>query len=153
MTPPPSRSAQNTVPPSSLAPGSLLLVFLGGAAGTAVRQGLGLLLPSAGGFPIAIFAANMLGAFLLGLLLEALSHGGGSEGRHRRLRLLLGTGFMGGFTTYSALATDSMLLFSSSAVLPALAYALPTVICGALATWCGIALAARRAARTAGGAR
>lgn len=149
MTSPPSPNAQR----SSLNLGSLLLVFLGGAAGTGCRQALGLLLPAAGGFPIAIFAANMLGAFLLGLLLEALAHGGRDEGRRRRLRLLLGTGFMGGFTTYSALATDSMLMFASGAVLPALGYALPTVICGALATWCGIAVATRHAARTAGGIR
>lgn len=153
MTPPPSPSAQNTAQRSALNPGSLLLVFLGGAAGTACRQGLALLLPAASGFPIPVFAVNMIGAFMLGMLLEALSHGGSNEGRRRRLRLLLGTGFMGGFTTYSALATDSMLMLASGTVLTALGYALPTVICGALATWCGIAVAAKRAARLSGGTR
>ncbi|MGJ3404746.1 CrcB family protein [Glutamicibacter sp. Je.9.36] len=151
MTRPPTPMAQRTAQGSFLNPRFLLLVFLGGAAGTACRQGLGLLLPDPGGFPLAIFLANMLGAFLLGLLLEALSHPGHDEPKHHRLRLLLGTGFLGGFTTYSALATGSMQMFASGAALHALGYALFTVFFGALATWCGIAAGARRMARKSGG--
>ena len=153
MTRPPTPLGPGTARRSQLNPGFLLLVFLGGTAGTACRQALGMLLPAVGDIPVAIFLVNMLGAFLLGLLLEALSRGGRDEGRRRRLRLLLGTGFLGGFTTYSALATDSMLLYASGAALPAAAYGLLTVLCGALATWCGIAVAARSAVRKQGGRR
>ncbi|MGH3652565.1 fluoride efflux transporter FluC [Glutamicibacter sp.] len=151
MTHPPTPVAQSTAQRSYLNPRLLLLVFIGGAAGTACRQALGMLLPAVGSFPVAIFTANMLGAFLLGMLLEALSRRGPDECKRRRLRLLLGTGFMGGFTTYSALATDSMQMFASGAALPALGYALLTVFFGALATWCGIAAAAKRVARKSGG--
>ncbi|TFH57815.1 CrcB family protein [Glutamicibacter arilaitensis] len=131
----------------------LLLVFLGGALRTAARQALGMLFPEASVVPVSIFIANILGAFLLGMLLEALSRRGRDVGRRRSLRLLLGTGFMGGFTTYSALATGTMQLLHSGAMPWALAYPLGTVILGALATWCGIAVGAKWAARSPGGRR
>ena len=47
------------------------------------------------------------GAFLLGWLLEALSRGGPDEGRRRAIRLFVGTGIMGGYTTYSSFAVDT----------------------------------------------
>lgn len=134
-----------------LRPANLVLVFLGGAAGTAGRQGLGLLLPVVDGFPIAIFVANILGAFLLGLLLEALARRGHDVARRQRLRLLLGTGFMGGFTTYSALATDSMLMFTSGAAGMALFYAMLTLVVGGLATWTGIVTGSKLTAERVGG--
>lgn len=141
--PPSSASATPRPARSFLRPGSLALVFIGGTAGTAGRHALGLWLPSPGGLPIAILLANLLGAFLLGLLLEALARGGEDERHRRRLRLLLGTGFMGGFTTYSTLATDGMLLLASGAVPVGLGYVLGTVVLGTLATWCGITLGAK----------
>lgn len=125
-----------------LRPGLILLVVLGGTAGTAAREALSLALPPVGGIPVAILGINLLGAFLLGFLLDALARRGPDAGGRRGLRLLLGTGFLGGFTTYSALAADSALLLSATAVGPGLVYALGTVVVGALATWCGVAAAA-----------
>ncbi|MGO2550911.1 fluoride efflux transporter FluC [Glutamicibacter arilaitensis] len=153
MTLPPAPTSQNSAPRVYLRLGLLLLVFLGGALGTAARQALGMLFPEASVVPVSIFIANILGAFLLGMLLEALSRRGRDVGRRRSLRLLLGTGFMGGFTTYSALATGTMQLLRSGAMPWALAYPLGTVILGALATWCGIAVGAKWAARSPGGRR
>ncbi|AYF96932.1 fluoride efflux transporter FluC [Protaetiibacter intestinalis] len=128
--------------PVHLRPAYLAVVFAGGAAGTAAREGLGLLIPATGGVPWAILAANLAGAFALGVLLEALVRRGADHGIRRTLRLLLGTGFMGGFTTYSALATDTAALVGAGDGWLATAYAVGTVVVGAIATIAGIMLAA-----------
>ncbi|KGJ72527.1 membrane protein [Cryobacterium roopkundense] len=131
----------------------LLLVFAGGTAGTALREAVGLLTPS-GGFPLTTMGINVTGAFLLGALLEALVRRGPDAGRRRGTRVLLGTGVLGGFTTYSALATDTSLLFADGNVGAALLYAGGTLVLGALATWLGIAASAarhRRGTSRAGG--
>ena len=117
------------------------LALIGGTFGTAAREAITLAFPSADGIPWAIFAVNILGAFLLGLLLDALARMGPDEGRRRRLRILVGTGFMGGFTTYSALATDTANLLGEGDVGAGVAYGLGTVLVGGLATWAGIATA------------
>jgi len=132
------------------------LVFIGGTVGTGLREGLTLMLPpitlDAGArLPLTTMAINLIGALLLGLLLEALVRRGLDVGRRRTVRLLLGTGALGGFTTYSALATDSALLVHSGAVGAALAYALGTVLLGGLATWLGIVMGAALHRRTQGG--
>lgn len=125
------------------------LVAVGGVFGTAAREALALALPlrvpAAGGFPLAILLINVGGAFLLGLLLEALTRRGPDSGWRRTLRLLLGTGFLGGFTTYSALAADTALLLGDPVaghVGVAVGYALGSVLAGAIATWAGIAVGA-----------
>lgn len=132
----------------------LALVAAGGTVGTAAREGITIVLAPIGDFPLATFIINITGAFLLGLLLEALARGGADGGARRTLRLLLGTGALGGFTTYSTLATDSALLLRHGDALVALEYALGTLLLGALATWTGVlvaALAHRR--RSRGGSR
>ena len=118
------------------------LVAVGGTVGTALRALLTIAIPPMGNFPVAIFGINLLGAFLLGALLESLARRGPDEGGRRALRLLLGTGVLGGFTTYSALATDANLLLVRDSVGAALLYALGTIVLGAVATWAGIALSA-----------
>jgi CrcB protein len=92
--------------------------------------------------PWAVLAANLVGAFALGVLLEALVRRGADHGARRTLRLLLGTGFLGGFTTYSALVTDTAVLWGSGAAGLATLYSLGTLLVGALATVAGILLAA-----------
>ena len=121
------------------------LVFLGGTVGTALRAALALVLPavelaSGSGLSLTTLGINLLGALLLGLLLEALGRGRLDAGARRTARLLLGTGLLGGFTTYSALATDSAVLLQGGAGGVALAYAVGTVLLGALATWLGIVI-------------
>lgn len=124
------------------APASLravLLVLAGGVAGTALREVLTLLIPDADGIPVAILAINVGGAFLLGLLVTALATRGPDVGRRRDLRLLAGTGFCGGFTTYSALAAGVAALTSDGRVGAAAAYLLATLLLGGLASWAGTA--------------
>ncbi|TQL48573.1 CrcB protein [Homoserinimonas aerilata] len=138
--------------PLHLRVSSIALVAVGGAIGTAAREGLTLALPVVASIPLAILVANLIGAFLLGLLLEALIRADATAPTATRLRLFAGTGALGGFTTYSALATDTALLLASGTTMGTGAlYACATVVFGGLATWAGIVVGARRTA--AGGAR
>lgn len=121
---------------------ALALVGVGGAIGTAGRQALLLVTPPAGVLPLAILVENLLGAFLLGMLVTALARRGPDTGGRRAARLLLGTGMLGGFTTYSALAVDAVLVTGSGAPGMGLLYGLATVVLGALATLGGIAAGA-----------
>lgn len=108
-------------------------------AGTLARFGLAEVVPTAAALPFDILLINVTGAFALGLLLEALARRGPDEGRRRVLRLLFGTGFLGGFTTYSALAVDSALLLDAGRAVEGLAYLAASVIAGLVATTAGIA--------------
>ncbi len=139
--------------PAHRRPRLILLVALGGALGTALREALALTWPApAGGFPLTIFLINVVGAFALGFLLEALSHRGPDEGRRREVRLFVGTGVLGGFTTYSALATDTATLLGGPTAV-GVAYGVVSVVAGFLTALLGVALAARLAHRRSGGAR
>lgn len=121
---------------------AIWLVAAGGGAGAASREGLASILPQPDGVPVSIAIVNVVGAFVLGWLYQAVTRLDTS--RAAKLRLLLGTGFCGGFTTYSALATDSALLLLEGRVWPTAAYALGTVLVGACATWLGILAGTRR---------
>jgi CrcB protein len=117
----------------------LALVAAGGTVGTALRQGLLLLAPDLERFPVTTFAINLAGAFALGVLLELLVRSGPDAGRRRGIRLLVGTGVLGGFTTYSALATATAVLAVTGLAGWAVAYALGTVVLGAAMSVAGIA--------------
>ncbi|MDN5755618.1 MAG: fluoride efflux transporter FluC [Arthrobacter sp.] len=127
------------------------LVVVGGMVGTAAREGLTLAVPGINGLPTTILMINIIGAFLLGLLLESLLRAGSDEGPRRIMRLMLGTGFCGGFTTYSAFAVDALLLFNGQGPVggpgAGLALIAATVLIGAAATWAGIATAGLRRPR------
>ncbi|WP_238148325.1 fluoride efflux transporter FluC [Rothia halotolerans] len=127
--------------PIHLRPSSMLLVFLGGAAGVSAREALVLAFPTAHGFPWAVLGINVTGAFLLGLLLDALARSGPDRGARRAARLGLGTGLIGGYTTYSALAADAAQLIGSGPVGAGIAYAMATLLLGGIATGLGVAAA------------
>lgn len=117
----------------------LLLVALGGMFGTAARLGLALLIPDAGGFPLATFAVNIAGALLIGVLAARVP--GGSDGR-----VFLGTGILGGFTTYSSFTVGTVQLWTGAPLLAGL-YALLTLVLGVAAVIVGMRLGRRRATR------
>ena len=129
---------------------SVGLVAAGGTVGAAAREALVLAVPSTGWFDTVIFCVNLSGALALGVLLEALLRQGPEDDRRRRLRLLLGTGVLGGYTTYSTLAVETARLLADGDLAGAALYSLATVLLGALATWTGVALAARRRRRGRG---
>ncbi|QTE30827.1 fluoride efflux transporter FluC [Pengzhenrongella sicca] len=141
-------------PRPHLRPGLVALVAAGGAVGTSARYGLALALPHDGGWPVATFVANLFGAFLLGALLEALLRRGAESVGGRRARLGLGTGVLGGFTTFSSLALETDRLVAGGAAVTGVTYALATVVGGVLTCLAGVALAgARHRRRGGGGAR
>jgi CrcB protein len=129
-------------PPHLRAP-LLGLVFLGGASGTLARWAVGLAVPHLGRVPVATVLVNVVGALVLGALLEGLARRGPDEGRRQALRLTLGTGFCGGFTTYSALANDTDALLRAGLDGRALAYVVGTLVLGLAASALGVALARR----------
>lgn len=122
-----------------------LTVFIGGCLGTISRYGVGLTLPNdERGWPWAIFSVNMLGAFLLGLLLELLVRTGEDRGKLRLIRLGVGTGFLGAFTTYSSFATGLDLLLKNHDVALASLYGVVSILGGMAASAFGIYLATFR---------
>jgi CrcB protein len=132
------------VRPLHLHPAAVLAVGAGGLLGAAARYGLVRAWPvKAHGWPTATFTANLAGALVLGILLEALARRGPDTGRRRQIRLFAGTGFCGAFTTFSSLAVESDLLIRSHDRALAVGYLVASVLAGVLATAAGIALAAR----------
>ncbi|MGX1701110.1 fluoride efflux transporter FluC [Microbacterium sp. NPDC055357] len=117
----------------------ILLVFAGGVIGTAAREAIVLALPG-GGVPWGVLLVNLVGSFALGFLVAAL--GAGETAARRDVRLFAGTGAIGGFTTYSALATDTVVLLETQPSV-ALAYALGSVAAGLACAAAGLALAGR----------
>lgn len=111
---------------------SLLLVFAGGSIGTAARIGVALWIPDAGGFPVATLLVNVIGALLIGILAARLPQTTG-------LRVFLGTGVLGGFTTYSAFMTGTDALWADAPLL-AFSYAGGSLVLGLAAAALGLRL-------------
>lgn len=91
---------------------------------------------------MGIFIINITGAFALGIALEILLRLGPDEGRRRRLRLFIGTGFMGGYTTYSTLAVGTAQAITGGDAATGILYGVISVIAGAAAAFAGIAISA-----------
>lgn len=109
-----------------------LVVAVGSGAGGALRYAVSLLArnhPSL--FPYWTFAVNVAGGFLIGYL-SALP-GLGSE----RNRLLLVTGFCGGFTTFSAFSLETLELFRQGRAGWAVANVLLNTVCAVGMCWIG----------------
>ena len=130
--------------PTHLTWTSVGLVAAGGTVGTALRYLVSLTVPMEAGVPLGTFGVNIVGAFFLGMLLEFLARPEMDSNRGRRLRLLIGTGGLGGFTTYSALALDTATLLNAHPG-RAIGYAVATVALGGVATMTGIWWSRRRA--------
>lgn len=118
---------------------SFLLVFVGGTLGTLGRYGIADAVDDTL-FPLATFVVNVTGSFALGALLAALLVRDHDRGHRWSVRLLVGTGFLGGYTTYSALAVQTDALLRSDHVAIGLAYGIGTVVTGLLAAFAGIAV-------------
>lgn len=129
--------------PAHLRLASVGLVFLGGTAGTLARWVVTVAVPQLGPVPLGTAVVNVVGAFVLGLLLAVLARRGPDDGRRQLLRLTVGTGFCGGFTTYSALSNDTSALVQAGLPGHALGYAGGTLVLGLLASALGAVLGGR----------
>ena len=112
---------------------NLLLVALGGAGGSVLRYLLSNINTS---FHWGTFAVNVLGSFLIGLLVGLMSKGVLSP----EMKLLFVTGFCGGFTTFSTFANESFSMMKAGDVLLTALYVGASVIIGILAVWGGMTL-------------
>lgn len=113
---------------------NILLVGFGGAAGSIVRflfqRSLNL------SFPYGTLLANLLGCFLIGIFLSFST-------RHvlnENYRLLLMTGFCGGFTTFSAFTQEGLQLLMQNRITTFILYLSVSVVGGFLLTWLGYKL-------------
>lgn len=123
---------------------SILLVFLGGGLGSVLRWSSGLAMMRLAGvsFPWGTMFVNVVGCFIMGLMFRLLplpTEGPASA------RLLVMTGMLGGFTTYSAFALDALVLWTRDDIGEAVAYVGGTLalclIGVSLGAWLGKAMA------------
>lgn len=128
--------------------GLAALVAAGATLGTLLRASLGHAFPHMPGeWPWATFTINLAGSFVLAALLESLAHAGPDTGWRRAVRLGVGTGVIGGFTTYSTYVVEIDRLAQSGHALAGAAYALVSVLAGLVAAALGLGLAAVAARR------
>ena len=117
------RRMDNISPPRAVA-----LVSAGGVVGALARYGLGVAWPHPPhGFPWATWAVNVSGSFLIGVLMTALAH------RHPYLRLFLGVGLLGGYTTFATSIVD----MQHATPVTAVTYLAATVVGALAAVWAG----------------
>jgi CrcB protein len=117
---------------------ALFAVVVGGVIGTALRLAVDLALPHGGGtFPIGTFLVNLIGSFALGALVARLW-----PVAPEWLRVGLGPGLLGSFTTFSALAVSAVDLTSAGAGPAAVVYVAASLVGGITAAALGIRLGA-----------
>jgi CrcB protein len=115
---------------------ALLVVAAGGAVGSAARYAVSVALPHGrSDLPLGTLLVNVVGCLLLGVLV-------GAWPRARWARPFLGTGVLGGFTTFSALALETDRLLDRSPAV-AVVYAGLSVLLGLGAAWVGLRGAVR----------
>ncbi len=122
---------------------SVLAVAFGGALGALARYGLGHLAVRLGAdtFPWGTWAVNLMGCLLIGLVVPFTA-----EPHQDTARLLVVTGFLGAFTTFSTYSLDTLSLWMAGRPALALANALGSVVlglgCVGLGVWAARALGA-----------
>ncbi|KTQ85580.1 camphor resistance protein CrcB [Aureimonas ureilytica] len=120
---------------------NFLLVALGGGLGSVLRYGAGLAAARWLGtaFPFGTLFVNVTGSFAMGVLVEFLARRYG--GADANLRLLLATGVLGGYTTFSSFSLDFATLAERGELATAFVYLAVTILAGLGALFAGLALA------------
>lgn len=113
---------------------NLVLIALGGAAGSLLRYGCSRLWNGAS-FPYGTFAVNILGSFVIGMLWAVFN-----KEANEPERLLLITGFCGGFTTFSAFSLEGLQLLQQARFGLFFLYIFATIFFGLIATYTGFKL-------------
>ncbi|EAQ29206.1 camphor resistance protein CrcB [Erythrobacter sp. NAP1] len=130
---------------ASLSPAlASLYVALGGGIGAVGRYQAGRLVthmaPSGATFPWPTLAVNVVGSLAMGLLFGWLARASVAAQTGETLRLLVGVGLLGGFTTFSAFSAEMVTMMHRAAYLPALAYVGVSVIAGMAAFIIGLVM-------------
>lgn len=118
----------------------ILLVGIGGFVGAVARYKLGgviLYATMQEHFPYSTFSVNLLGCLGIGVLAGLAEH---HDMLDHDLRLLLFTGLMGGFTTFSAFGLDALHLLRRGELPTALLYITGSILFGLAAVWLGLKL-------------
>jgi CrcB protein len=124
---------------------AIIAVAAGGAIGALARYGLLLAWPALpGGFPWGTFVVNLSGCLAIGVLMVLVTE---VRPVHPLVRPFLGTGVLGGFTTFSAYADEVRALFRPEWMVVAAAYLAGTLVAALAATAAGVWLARRLAVR------
>ncbi|MGW3010262.1 fluoride efflux transporter FluC [Streptomyces sp. NPDC001219] len=112
------------------------VVAVGGAVGATARYGAALLWPTGNGaFPWTTLGVNVVGCALMGVLMVLITEVGTA---HRLVRPFLGTGILGGFTTFSTYAVDIQRLIDAGHPAEALACLAGTLCAALAAVWGGV---------------
>ncbi len=117
---------------------TLTQVALGGALGASARYltGVAAIRLIGPGFPWATLVVNILGSFLMGVLVVVLAHKSGT-----RLAPFMMTGVLGGFTTFSAFSLDALTLFERGQIWIAASYVAGSVVLSLGAIFMGLVVA------------
>ncbi|NNM93726.1 MAG: fluoride efflux transporter CrcB [Candidatus Eremiobacteraeota bacterium] len=116
---------------------AILAVALGGGVGSALRYVVNFLVVArfGPGFPLGTLLINITGSLLIGVVAELAATS--SLGMTPLLRLFLAVGVLGGYTTFSTFALDTVTLVGDRALGIATMYALGSVALGILAAFAG----------------
>ena len=111
---------------------NVLLVAAGGAIGAVARYGSVQLISKYSAFPIGTMLVNIVGSFLIGVLMAKL--------QSEPAKLLLVTGVLGGFTTFSAFSWDILQLLQKQQFAAAAIYVLGSVLLSLVAVYLGYSI-------------
>lgn len=119
----------------------VLLVAFGGAVGATLRHMVGIAAIRLMGtnFPWGTLTVNILGSFVMGLLVATLAKLSPSFGA-REIRLFMGVGLLGGFTTFSSFSLDAGNLIEGGQSQTAAIYVIVSVVVGLIALFAGLGL-------------
>ena len=113
---------------------NLLFVMIGGFFGAISRFALGEWIHTSNGFPLGTLFINLIGCFFLGWFLTFVSQ---KKKIRPELTLLIGTGFVGSFTTFSTFSVETLTLLQQGLIFQGLLYVLTTTILGLGLTYLG----------------
>ena len=118
----------------------LLIVAAGGAIGAGTRHlaNVAALRLVGVAFPWGTLVINIVGSFLMGIVVEVIARRAGASAE---LRLFIATGVLGGFTTFSAFSLETALLWERGAHVAAAAYVAASVAGAIAALFAGLWLA------------
>ncbi len=119
----------------------LLWIGFAGAVGAIMRVLIGQLVPDVSGFPFSTLTVNIIGTFLLCFIIAGACR---KLSAHKDLQDIVTTGFLGSFTTFSALSIETVMLVEKGQLIPAGLYVIFSVIGGLSAGLLGFYLGSKK---------